>query len=486
MKPPKSIGCRDGTQRPNKNAKDAKGKEEEEKQAARKKMVEERKAKKKERRRVVREARAVPTDEPKVDEAKAADKPGEAAEKDEMDVEKKEGLKVLVMPKAPCLKEFMSGRSKPPDVVTVKSAEQCLLEVAPKDRAEELARARADVAFLEKSLEEANKGATGSLQKAAAEGFEKQLKGARDIAAQLAEKAPVSAVTVTLLKKTVSNHEHTSTQRVQAWKASAEKRATNKDAALKQVDDHILELQKYRQSVVDDCAARQTAWEEHNQKMELVISKVAAVLQERLNAAIAEMGDKNGAVDAEVVAAAAEVAQTPAQPAAPAAQPAPTQQETDYYATVPWTAEELPCELPEAKEGEHLFWIRLAYNVQEWTHTHGCQPCTYNELMADGTGTVAAPEVLSRQMESLAGLIGMPYWIKLYGERKVRSTDVVPHHLGFVLFQALMKPRQVAEQALGSKKAAEELKVAKAAIKASLGAKHRPKIGRFVKNASAK
>ena len=263
---------------------------------------------------------------------------------------------------------------------------------------------------------------------------------------------------------------------MQAWTTSSTKRAAAKDKVLNVLDEHIKSLQAHRDAVVAECDRRQEAWDGHNDKVKIVISKVAAVLAERLKAAQDEAGVIVQVEAVEVVAPIAPVVDAP---------PA-SQQELDYYRSVPWQPSELPQNTPEPKEGEYDFWLRLANNVQEWTHTHGCQPCTYLELLSDGEKT-ETPESLTMRMESLANLVGMDYWRKLYDSRVVMATDVVPHHLGFVLYQAMLMPRQAAEKALGEKKMKEAAKEAKATIKAAMAdAKARPKVGRFVKNVVSK
>jgi hypothetical protein len=471
LDPPKSIGCRDGTryvQTPSAA--------EEEKEKERLKKIADRKQKKQERIRLKKEARtpATPADDaaPKGQQQMAVDEEG-----------KMEVAKTLTFPKAPCMKDFLAARTKPPESETIKSADQCLLEVAPKDRAEELARARADVKYLEEALIEANKGIAGSLQLAAAAGLKTKLEQAKTVAESLADKAPASALTITLLEKTISQHKHASTERMQAWKTAAEKKWTNKDNAVKLIDDHITAMQKYRQDVLDDYDTRTKTWEAHNSKVSGVISKVAAALQERLNTANLELG---------FAATPAEEKKDAAPPAAQVAAPvvevaAPTQAEQDYYKIAPWSPSELP-QIPEAKPGEHEFWLRLAYNVQEWCHTHGCQPCTFGDLVTTGMDpSTETTDILSQRMESLAGLVGLPYWVKMYGDRLVASTDCVPHQLGFVLYQAMTVPRETAEKAIGDKQAKEALKQAKASVKEAMAnIKSRPKVGKFVKNSATK
>jgi hypothetical protein len=85
-------------------------------------------------------------------------------------------------------------------------------------------------------------------------------------------------------------------------------------------------------------------------------------------------------------------------------------------------------------------------------------------------------------MESVANLVGLEYWAKLYGSRVVLGTDVVPHHLGFVLYMAMTAPKAAAEQKLTKDEVKLANKNAKAAVKAFLAdGKVRPAVGKMVR-----
>jgi hypothetical protein len=85
-------------------------------------------------------------------------------------------------------------------------------------------------------------------------------------------------------------------------------------------------------------------------------------------------------------------------------------------------------------------------------------------------------------MESIANLVGLAYWQRLYGQRVVLGTDVVPHHLGFVLYMAMTAPKAAAEKKLSKEEIKAANKDAKANVKAILAdSKARPAVGRFVK-----
>ena len=121
-------------------------------------------------------------------------------------------------------------------------------------------------------------------------------------------------------------------------------------------------------------------------------------------------------------------------------------QEMDYALVAPWSPKDLP-EVVEPKPDEAQFWLHLATHVMDWSENHACAPCTYRQLIAPGD-----PKVL---MGSVVKLIGRKFWDNLYGDRTVLATDVVPRHLGFVLYNALQKPYAAAAESLG-KEASEE------------------------------
>ena len=114
--------------------------------------------------------------------------------------------------------------------------------------------------------------------------------------------------------------------------------------------------------------------------------------------------------------------------------------ETDYALEAPWSTDDLPA-MDKPEPGEYEFWINLAAAVNEWAGTHCTAPCTYGQLTGPGDAAVL--------IKSVVKLIGMPYWRTLYGERQINLEDVVPRHLGYVLAQALSKPRELAMKELG-------------------------------------
>ena len=131
---------------------------------------------------------------------------------------------------------------------------------------------------------------------------------------------------------------------------------------------------------------------------------------------------------------------------------------------------DLPETIPMPQEGEYEYWITLAQHAQEWREVHACAPCTCGELMGE-------LKEQSAGMASLVSVIGEDYWRKLYGQRTVLATDVVPCQLALVLQVALTKNRNTAESALGTEVTAKSMKAAKAKIKACMeDAASRPKL----------
>ena len=130
-----------------------------------------------------------------------------------------------------------------------------------------------------------------------------------------------------------------------------------------------------------------------------------------------------------------------------------TEEEKDYTLWAPWSSQDLP-EVQKPKDDEANFWLHLASHVMNWSEQHACAPCSYQQLIGPGD-----PQVL---MTSMVKLIGEPFWKSIYGDRIVLATDVVPRHVGFVLYMALQKPYKAAQDHLGKA----EVDKAKAAAKA--------------------
>ena len=125
-----------------------------------------------------------------------------------------------------------------------------------------------------------------------------------------------------------------------------------------------------------------------------------------------------------------------------------TREETDYALWAPWSSQDLP-EVRKPKDDEAAFWLHLGAHVMSWSEQHACAPCTYQQLIGPGD-----PQIL---MTSMVKLIGKEFWTSIYGDRIVLASDVVPRHVGFVLYCALQKPYQAAQDDLG-KDAAEKAK----------------------------
>ena len=153
-----------------------------------------------------------------------------------------------------------------------------------------------------------------------------------------------------------------------------------------------------------------------------------------------------------------------------------TQEVKDYYLSAPWSPMDLPQSIPQPQEGEYQYWVALSQHAQVWREVHACAPCTFVELMGEVNDQSAA-------MASLVSVIGEDYWTKLYGQRVVLATDVVPCQLALVLQQALMKNRNAAETALGKLVTEESMTKAKAKVKACMeDAAKRPKLKMVRKN----
>ena len=162
----------------------------------------------------------------------------------------------------------------------------------------------------------------------------------------------------------------------------------------------------------------------------------------------------------------------------PPGEPEMSQEEKDYLLSVPWTPSDLPLTVPTPAEGEYQYWLSLAQRTQEWISTYACAPCTYLELM----GEVKDP---SACMGSLAAVIGMEYWTKLYGTRMVSAQDTVPCQLALVLQQALTRNRATAESHLGKTDSEKSMEKAKAAVKEHMAKPKRP-AGKFTKRTVGK
>ena len=134
-------------------------------------------------------------------------------------------------------------------------------------------------------------------------------------------------------------------------------------------------------------------------------------------------------------------------------------QDADYALSAPWCPQDLP-EVVKPDEPEAQFWIHLAANVFDWSERHAGAQCTYQQLLGAGD-----PQTL---MGSLIKLIGMDFWKKMYGDREVAITDIVPRHLGFVLYNALQKPFTMATACLGKDAATKAKEAATASNKVAV------------------
>ena len=115
-------------------------------------------------------------------------------------------------------------------------------------------------------------------------------------------------------------------------------------------------------------------------------------------------------------------------------------QEADYALWAPWSPQDLPA-VEKPKDDEARYWVHLGAHVMNWSEQHACAPCSYQQLIGPGDPTTL--------MESLVTLIGLKYWTTIYGDRVVLASDIVPRHVGFVLYCALQKPYTAAQKELG-------------------------------------
>ena len=116
-------------------------------------------------------------------------------------------------------------------------------------------------------------------------------------------------------------------------------------------------------------------------------------------------------------------------------------QETDYGLWAPWSHQDLP-EPAKPQPEEATFWMHLATHVFNWSEQHACAPCTYEQLLGPGDPTIL--------MGSVVKLVGIKFWEQIYANKRVvMATDIVPRHMGFVLYCALQKPFEIAKESLG-------------------------------------
>ena len=234
--------------------------------------------------------------------AKAAAKPAE----------EKPTAQVLTLlpavPAPPATSLYDKSRTAPPTTVTVRTVEECLIGAAPKDRALALANAREEVAHWQLSLDSAKKGAPGSSRVLLVPSLQKELDAATLSASKLEDSAPVTACTVTLLEKSLSDHRNHTSHRTAAWEKGAAKAKEAEDAVVAAVQQHIEDWQAYLAALKEDAKERLTAWNTHHEAVRDTTCKVEDKLKERLQTAVAAVPLTPSQVDANMaVASQAEV-----------------------------------------------------------------------------------------------------------------------------------------------------------------------------------
>jgi hypothetical protein len=319
----------------------------------------------------------------------------------------------------------------PPETVTELTAEQVLVNVAPRDIDAKLAAAAEEVSFHQDILRVALNGPAGSTRLAKVPDYRKEVEVAEAAHAKLAKavaEANAAAVAVdpslttggsalTAIQKAVSVHGHAVTVRTESWAKGQAKSKVVNDAALKLIDDHIVELQAFRQSMVDEQTARQTAWTENQAKTVAVFKSVTDALQERLAAAQNKLPVTPMDTSVEDV-----------------------EYHDDHYLTVLYSPSELPDHKDVIKKATVPTKAALSQmwgTVHAWPQHPGVQ-LTYTTLGASaGEGFVA-----------LKALLGEAVWTRLYGDRakNIRASDVCPRSMQTPLLIALANASVILEQ----------------------------------------
>ena len=200
------------------------------------------------------------------------------------------------LPVAPSLEGYDKGRAAAPTTVEVKTAEECLLGAAPRDRALELAQARDDVAYFTTQLDGAKLGALGSARQARIPELQAELLKATTAAEKLAVNAPETACSLTLLQKSLSDYEHQTTTITAFWQRGAAKALAAEGEAVKAVQEHIKEWQAYLAALEADAKTRRAAWLANHEAARATMVQVAATLKERHTAAAAQSATLTGGV----------------------------------------------------------------------------------------------------------------------------------------------------------------------------------------------
>ena len=332
------------------------------------------------------------------------------------------------VPVAPSVTDYDKARVAPPETVVVQTVEEVLLGVAPKDRAFGLAQARDDVTHWTAQLESAKKGSAGSARLKQVPELQVELDKAAALVETLAAKAPVTACTVTFLQKSLSDYEHITTTRVEAWKKGAAKAAAAEEAVTKLVQDHIVEWQAYLKSITDDATARRTAWQEHHDAVVTTMKKVAATLKERHAAAV--LADP-GAAEAAASAAAEAASASTAASVTSSDDMEEITLDPDHYLSVLYAPTEIPdhkVALESTSDTAKSLMSKMWGNVHSWPMHSGTQMTFHQFGGAEGVG-----------FTSLKALLGPVIWSRTYADRAdaITPQDIMPRQMATPLLLAL-------------------------------------------------
>ena len=97
------------------------------------------------------------------------------------------------MPVCPDLQEYLKGRAVPPETFEVRSAEQCLAEVAPKDSTQALVNAQEDVEHFQAILTNAEAAPVGTARAAKVPRAKEDLAAAKVELEKIRDKVPTVA-----------------------------------------------------------------------------------------------------------------------------------------------------------------------------------------------------------------------------------------------------------------------------------------------------
>ena len=105
-------------------------------------------------------------------------------------------------------------------------------------------------------------------------------------------------------------------------------------------------------------------------------------------------------------------------------------EQADFTIPVQWTAEELPV-VTETRSSDKMLYAILAQILQEWLQFGTAVRFSYSQLLN-------APVDFVPAMLSLAKLLG-PVLTRMYVDRRVMPTDIVPNALGYPLLKAVWR-----------------------------------------------